>query len=99
MSDFDKTVLSKVNKELKVLFEATAEHYINLTKQLFEVTEREYCEETESFCNKQAQALQESLQLYLMRINFDIGQELAAEEMAELMQDNRKQNTTNETTN
>ncbi len=99
MSDFDKTVLSKVNKELRILFEAISEQYKDLVKQLFEVTEREYCEETESFCTKQSEAMHAALDSYLSRMNFDIGQELAAEEMAELMQDNRKQNTTNETTN
>ena len=98
MSEFDKTVLNKVNKELRVLFEAIAEQYKDLVKQLFEVTEREYCEETESFCTKQSEAMHAALDSYLPRMNFDIGQELAAEEMAELMQKNRNQKQNNETT-
>ena len=98
MSNFDKTVLSKVNKELNALFDQISEQYINSVKMLFDITERDYCEKTENICNMQSQAMKETLQYCLLRMNFDIGQELAAEEMAELMQKNRNQKRNNETT-
>ena len=98
MSNFDKTVLGKVNKELNALFDQISEQYINSVKMLFDITERDYCEKTENICNTQSQAMKETLQHCLLRMNFDIGQELAAEEMAELMQKNRNQKQNNETT-